>query len=100
MTSELWNSGAELGFADNLLGLLALIAASYAYWLLATRPCHTALYVARWCIAVGWTILALRMLIAWWAGYDVQIAPVSLIALALLGAGSILRALYDLSQPG
>lgn len=90
MIEPTWINGSGMLTADWALALLAALSAAVQYWRIAVNTKRTPLrLIGLWCVALGWTMLALRLLWALSAGYDPKIAPLSLVAAGLLAAGTI-----------
>ncbi len=89
-------SGAGMIGADWGIAVLSVVCGVIQYWRIVSSASRAPLKVAgRWLIALGWTILSLRLLYGLLNGYDPQIAPPSLIAVAFLAFGTICLALAD-----
>ena len=95
MIDSFWTqSGFVIG--DVSLGVVATMCAAWGYVDIAmhrgdglsTRRLWAAL-VARWMLALGWTIIAIRIWYALSTLGDAPIAAASVIALSLIGSGWI-----------
>ena len=96
MIEYLWSqTGFVLG--DVALGIIATICSAWGYVEIAMHrgdaigPNARAwgACAARWMVAVGWTIIALRIWYALATRGDAPIAAASVLALALVGSGWI-----------
>ena len=96
MIDHLWDaSGFVIG--DVSVGIVATICAAWGYVEIAmhsgdqasTRLRKYGAIAARWMVAVGWTIIAIRIWYALATVGDAPIAAASVLALALVGSGWI-----------
>ena len=97
MIDSLWSPQGFLA-GDVAVGIIATVCAAWGYveismhredvgqrWrLIGSR-------VARWMVAVGWTIIAMRIWYALWTVGDAPIAAASVLALSLVGSGWIVH---------
>ena len=95
MIDSLW---AQTGFVvgDISLGVIATVCAAWGYVEIAMHAGdrdtplrrHGAI-AARWMVALGWTIIAIRIWYALATHGDAPIAAASVLALSLVGSGWI-----------
>lgn len=71
------------------LSVVATSAALVVYWRLCQKGTH-AVFLGRSLLAIGWTILSLRMWLSMLCGYPISIHPLSLVAISLIGGGTVL----------
>jgi len=89
-----WLTGEGLQHLDIALGLLAAMAATMQYWRIVVWRSSKLVLVGRWLMALGWTIIAGRIVQMLWTAGDIMISLPSLIAMMMLSSGSILVALF------
>lgn len=73
-------------YGDIALGFIATVAAFVGYYDVSGN-CKS---IPRWMIAIGWTILSLRIWMALAAYGDAPIAVISVVALSMIGVGTVL----------
>lgn len=86
--------GVGLIELDVALMLLAATTALIQYWRIANWYGGALVITGRWCMAVGWTMLATRVGYKLAVDGDILISLPSLISLIMIAGGSILVTLF------
>ena len=97
MIDSLWSSQGFVA-GDLALAIVATICAAWSYVEIAMHRADTGEQwrvkgelAARWMVALGWTIISIRIWYALWVAGDAPIAAASVVALSLIGSGWILH---------
>lgn len=73
-------------YGDFAVALISSLAAAFSY----VRIACTSHDIGRWMIALGWTLIAVRLWHSLAIHGDAPVAPISLIALSMIGGGTVL----------
>ena len=87
-TIPLWYDGEGLLPADYACAFLVAMAAIAQFWRCAEPMSSRHVRWWRFVVGFGWTVWSVRLWAALLQGYDPQIAPPGLLAMALVAGGS------------
>lgn len=88
------NTGAGLIWLDVCLAILSGVVAVIQYYRIGTWNSSLVIKAGRWLIAIGWTMLSVRVTERLFVAGDILISLPSLISLVLIAGGSTLVLLF------